>query len=58
MTEETLKGFSFDKLFDLLVKTTKELKLASTNDETEIQSMKGQMLLLRRIMVAKWVEKI
>ena len=51
------KRVSFESI-GLLIKTTKELKLAGTNDETGIRVMKGGVLLLGRIMVAKWIEKV
>jgi len=53
-----LKGLSIDKLFGLPIKTTKDLKLTSTEEETVIQVRKGRVLFLQRVGVTKWIEKI
>jgi hypothetical protein len=64
MTQESLKGLTADELFALLSKATKELSLLikklRTNKELEkaIQDIKRNVLLLRRVMIAKRGENL
>ena len=57
MTEDNLNKLCIDELFNLLMKSTKELTdFKSTQNEIEHDAKKNEVQLLQRIIVAKRAE--